>query len=41
MATIKERIKKEWREFNNHAPAGIGQVTDMFDRSTIHVATRI
>lgn len=41
MAIIKERTKKEWREFNNHAPAGIGQVTDMFERSTIHVATRI
>jgi hypothetical protein len=36
MAIIKERAKKEWREFNIHAPAGIGQVTDMFERSTIN-----
>jgi hypothetical protein len=41
MAIIKERTKKEWREFNIHAPAGIGQVTDMFERSSIHVVTRI
>lgn len=41
LAIIKERTKKEWREFNSHAPAGIGQVTDMFERSTIHVVTRI
>jgi len=41
MVIIKERTKKEWREFNNHTPAGVGQVADMFERSSIHVVTRI